>query len=298
MGPELHTTDRRPGGGKRVSDQPGSRLQALLQRPGQAGAGGGEAAQAAQHAARAADPAADLVRRQLPRAGLRPGLEGPGLRHGSIGSGSEQELHQVHAAAAVDHAVVHLRHHREVLAAFDALDDPHLPQWPRVVQRLTHDPAGDVLELFVAAGGRRGQVSEVVPQVEVGGVHPDRVLLQRRVGQLLPVARDLMQDPLDRRAEGLQVDTARRAAQRLQLVQAEAGDVHGRVLVLHDEELAIHRTQRLEAALASGFGHREAPPAATGTCALAANLSHLPAARVSSLPDAGGWRVLSRRRRR
>ena len=61
---------------------------------------------------------------------------------------------QVDARDAVDHAVVHLRDHREAVA-LEALDDPHLPERPLAVEVLLHDARREALQLLLVAGPRQ-----------------------------------------------------------------------------------------------------------------------------------------------
>ena len=85
-----------------------------------------------------------------------------------------------------------------VRAGRESLHEVDLPQRLLAVELQREQPAGEALELLVAA--RRGQraVAHVVAQVEVRVVDPDRAaLLQRHEGELLAVARDEMQALVD-----------------------------------------------------------------------------------------------------
>ena len=79
-----------------------------------------------------------------------------------------------------------------------ALDEPQLPQRPVPVQRLGEHAPGEPLELLVAAGARERGVADVVGDVEVGVVDPDRpALLERDERQPLAVAGDEVKPGLD-----------------------------------------------------------------------------------------------------
>jgi hypothetical protein len=68
--------------------------------------------------------------------------------------------------------------------ALEALDDPRLPQRPRPVERRAVDAADHRAQLLLAPGGRQRHVTHVVDDVEVGVVHPQRVMqVERHVHQ-------------------------------------------------------------------------------------------------------------------
>ena len=89
--------------------------------------------------------------------------------------------------------MVGLGQQREAIVG-ESLDQPQLPQRARAVERLREHPAGEALELLVAAGpGERG-VAHVEGDVEVRIVDPHRAALaERDEGQPLAVARDEVQ---------------------------------------------------------------------------------------------------------
>jgi hypothetical protein len=80
--------------------------------------------------------------------------------------------------------VVHFRHDGDV-AAFEAFDDPHLPQRTRAVQRLAGDVAAEVGEFLATAGSRNRNPMDMSVDVEIGIVDPDwMVEIQPRIGEL------------------------------------------------------------------------------------------------------------------
>jgi hypothetical protein len=88
-----------------------------------------------------------------------------------IGRGIEQHGRDVHPGDAVDERVVSLREQREAPVG-EPLHEPQLPERSAAVERLGEDPAGQPLELGLAARpGQRG-MAHVVAHVEVGIVDP------------------------------------------------------------------------------------------------------------------------------
>ena len=105
----------------------------------------------------------------------------------------EHHREELRRGDAVDHAVVHLGDERPAAAA-QVLDHPDLPQRLRAVELLRHDPPHEVAELLVAAGLGQARVPQVVAEVEVGVVDPDRrAERERQEADRLPVARDARQ---------------------------------------------------------------------------------------------------------
>jgi len=97
--------------------------------------------------------------------------------------------------------VVALGDEREA-AALQAVDEQQFPERLRAVQAVGEDPPGEVLQLLLAA--RRGQagVAQVVAQVEVRVVDPDRpALVERDAGEALAKAGDEVQARLDQLAQ-------------------------------------------------------------------------------------------------
>ena len=97
----------------------------------------------------------------------------PGRAGGGLGLEVEEHAEQLGARDAVDGAVVHLDDQGN-LPVLEPLDDPHLPQGPVPVQLAADDVGREVAQL--AHPARRGQrrPPEVVVDVELGVVHPDR----------------------------------------------------------------------------------------------------------------------------
>ena len=114
------------------------------------------------------------------RDGIGSGVRGSG-GSSSRPSGVEVEEvdHQLGARHAVDRAVVHLRDDADV-AVGQALDDVELPQRAAAVERRAGDLRGHLGQLLVPAGGRRPDAADVVVEVEVGVLHPDRVVEPER----------------------------------------------------------------------------------------------------------------------
>jgi hypothetical protein len=85
--------------------------------------------------------------------------------------------------------VVSLRDQREAVPG-QTLDQPDLPQRLRAVEALGEDATGEQAQLLEPAGVRQRGVADVVLDVEVRVVDPERTPgLERREGQLLAVAR-------------------------------------------------------------------------------------------------------------
>ena len=125
----------------------------------------------------------------------------------------------------------------------EALDQPHLPQRLGAVELLREDPRGQVLQLLPAARGRQRGVADVVLGVEAGVVDPHRpAAVERRVGELVAVARDEVQAPADLFEE--LVHAGRRAFD-----DRQAADVHVRHGALLVEEAGVDRSQPVEMAL-------------------------------------------------
>ena len=117
----------------------------------------------------------------------------------------------------------------------EAVDEQQLPQRLRAVQALGEDAAGEVLQLLLAAGRRQAGVAQVVAQVEVRVVDPDRpALVQRDLGEPLAEARDEVQARLDM---GEQLVVGRRRA----VEDRHRGDVQPRARLLEMQERRVER---------------------------------------------------------
>jgi hypothetical protein len=150
----------------------------------------------------------------------------------------------VDAGDAVDERVVGLADDREPVAR-QALDEPDLPQRLAAVELLGEQPAGEPPELVVAARGGQPRVAQVVAEVEVRVVDPDRAaLLERDARQPLAVARDEVQARLQRVEQVVVLG-------RLALERHDRGDMHVRAGVLDVEEGGVERGEAVGVA-----GHR------------------------------------------
>ena len=177
------------------------------------------------------------------RLGVR--LPGPHRRRqpDRHGVGVEQHGREVDARDAVDQRVVRLADQREAIS-LEPLHQPHLPERLRAVELLGEDAADQQLELVVVAGLGQRRVAHVVAHVQPRVVDPDRAAgLQRREGELLPVARHQVQARLDVIGELV-------VGRRRPLEDAHAADVHVRALVLLGEEACVCGAEAVEVHLA------------------------------------------------
>jgi hypothetical protein len=148
--------------------------------------------------------------------------------------------HHLGAAHAVDRCVMDLRHHREAagLGALDiveALDDVHLPERLREVERAGVQARDLDAELAPVAGLGERDVSDVELEVEVRVLHPVGVVeVDRDVDDLLAEAARQVQAPLDVGEDALEGDRAAGSARLV--VYREGADVHRRVGLLEVEE--------------------------------------------------------------
>ena len=116
--------------------------------------------------------------------GDQPGLRGQAGRdrraaaldgRAAFGGEVEQLRHQRGAGHAVDHRVVHLGDEADP-AVGQVLDDVHLPRGLVGLERSAHDLGHHLGELLVTTGCGQRNPEEVVGEVEVGVVHPARVV--------------------------------------------------------------------------------------------------------------------------
>src|SRR4029450_3106660 len=77
---------------------------------------------------------------------------------GRVGLEVEQLLPDAPTGPPVPEAVVELGDERH-LAADDAVDVPHLPQWPAPIELVAHEHAEEVADLAPAAGRRHGDAA-------------------------------------------------------------------------------------------------------------------------------------------
>ena len=211
-------------------------------------------ADAAQHLARAAqgradaaddllgagEPLADRVAQQVEVGRLRPRrpFRRPQRRRGRVGLEVEEDRGDVDPGDAVDERVVALADDREAVA-LEALDQPQLPERLRAVELLGEDPRGEVAQLLLGAGGGEGGLADVVVEVEVGVVDPDRAALaEGDEAELLAEAGDEVQARLDVVAE---LFVGRRRA----VEEDHRGDVHVGAASLHMEECGVESGQAI-----------------------------------------------------
>jgi hypothetical protein len=133
---------------------------------------------------------------------------------------------------------VSLAHDREAPAA-QALDQPHLPEGLGAIELLGEDPRGDLAELLFAPGWGKGGVADVVTEVQVRIVDPDRpALAQGDEAHLLPEPRNQWQAGLDVIAK---LDVGRGRA----LEQCGRGDVHVGAVLLQVEERGVQSCESI-----------------------------------------------------
>ena len=168
---------------------------------------------------------------ELVRGGRRRRLRRGGRDRPPLGGGIEQYAQDLGARDAVDRCVVDLREHRDA-AALEALDDVHLPQRARAVQRPCVDPRDLLGELMVIARRGQGQFAHVVLEVEVGILDPVRVIEAERNQREPPAERrQQMQALQQHRGHALRgQDTARC---RGRVVDRQARDMAMGTAVLH-----------------------------------------------------------------
>ena len=161
---------------------------------------------------------------------------------GARGVGTQVHEHgeQVRPRDAVDQCVVRLGQHGPA-PVLEPLDHPDLPERLRAVELLRHHAPDELAQLALAPrGGQRG-VAQVVLDVEVRVVHPDRPPeLEGDDADLLAVARDEVELGVD---HGHDVGVRRRRA----LEDGHRGDVHVGHVVLDVEERRVQGAQAVRA---------------------------------------------------
>jgi len=155
------------------------------------------------------------------------------------GLGVEEHGADVDPGDAVDRRVMGLGQEREAVA-LEALYEPHLPERLGAVELLREHPGGKPLQLLLAAGIGQRRVADVVGEVEVDVVGPERPAgLQWRHHQPLAEARHLV----ELAAHVLhQIDVARRRP----LEDQDAADVHMAGGRLVGEERGVGRAESLQ----------------------------------------------------
>src|SRR3954447_9857620 len=181
------------------------------------------------------------------RGGLGPRPPPPRRRRGHrrLALAIEQDAEQVGRRYAVDHAMVDLRDHRPPAVA-EPLRNPKLPQRPRAVELLGHDPPDQVAELLVASGRRQTRAAHVVVENEMRIIDPQRApQIQRHEAHLLAIAGDERQLRVDRRPRLL-------VRRRRALEHSNRPDVHVGHLVLDVKERSVLRAHRVHDSSRSG----------------------------------------------
>ena len=185
----------------------------------------------------------DRWRRRGPswyRSGREAGTPVVDDRRRGLRRGVHEDGQQVGPRHAVDESVMSLREQGPPTTT-EPLDHPNLPQGLRAVELLRHHPSHEGPQLDLAARRREGGVAEVVVDVEMGVVHPDRAPeVERDEADDLPVAGD------ERELAPHHVDDVGVAGGRA-FEDADGRDVHVADIVLDVQERRIERTQPVEA---------------------------------------------------
>jgi hypothetical protein len=172
-------------------------------------------------------------------------------RHGRV---RIQHFGQRHAGLAVDARVVHLAVQRH-LAALQALDDVQLPQRPAAVHQRRVQSADELLQPLEAAGPRQDDMADVVVDVQVVVVHPNRV------GQVEGHQRELALERADevqpRRQVGLGILVEIACVALRQVEHGQAADVHRHLRRLEVQERGVHAAEVVHFVVPfSGLGWR------------------------------------------
>ena len=163
---------------------------------------------------------------------------------GRVGREVHDDGEQIGARHPVDQRVVRLGQDGPAVV-LESLDDPDLPEGLRPIELLGHDPPDELAQLGLAARCRQRGVAQVVLDVEVGIVHPDRPAeLEGDEAHLLAVARHQVELGLDH------VDHV--GERRLgPLEDRHRGDVHVGDVVLDVQERGVQGAQPVRAHAAS-----------------------------------------------
>ena len=114
-----------------------------------------------------------------------------------IGRGGEDDGKRSHARAAVDAGVVHLDVNREA-AALETLDHVVLPERSGAIEQDHVQSRNQGLELLARSRLWQGDVAEMIVEIEIVVVDPDRMIeLNRRQGQLALKERNEMKPALE-----------------------------------------------------------------------------------------------------
>ena len=168
------------------------------------------------------------LRRQLHNAGARRQVQ-EGRQHGR-------------AAHPVEDGVVHLGHQCRALP-LEPLDHVHLPERAVRVELAAHDPGHEGVELGLSSGRGQAGPAQVVVEVEVRIVDPDRVVQpeghpEGALAQRGDQVQALLNDPADLRVAGRRREQRARALGRVE--HQRHADVHRRGRRLQREEGGIH----------------------------------------------------------
>ena len=151
----------------------------------------------------------------------------------------EEDGADVDPGDAVDHRVVGLGEDREAVA-LEALHQPQLPERLGAVELLREDPRGERPQLVLAAGLGQPRVADVVGEVEVDVVGPERpARLERRLDEPLSEAGHQVEAAAHVLDE---VDVERRRP----LEDQDRADVHVAGGALVGQERGVDRGQPVE----------------------------------------------------
>ena len=182
---------------------------------------------------------------QLEAGGLGP--RRPRRRLGPHGIRAQVHDHrqQVRAGNPVDQRVVRLGQHRPA-AVLEALDHPDLPERLGAIELLRHHATDQLAQFALAARSGQRRVAQVVLDVEVRVVDPDRTpQLEGNEADLLAITRHEVQLGVH---HGDDVAEGRRGP----LEDGDRGDVHVGHVVLEMEERGVLRAQAIRT-------HRDPP---------------------------------------
>ena len=145
------------------------------------------------------------------------------IQHPALGVEVEEVDHQLGTRDAVDGAVVHLGDDTDV-AVGQALHDVELPERAAPVERGAGDLRGHLGQLPMPAGARGSDATDVVVEVEVRILDPDRVVqAERHRHDAAPERRHQVQPRLDEVLDRLEVVAA---LHRRRIEDRGHGDVH------------------------------------------------------------------------
>jgi len=163
----------------------------------------------------------------------------------------KEDSREVDAGDPVDEGVVGLGKERPAVV-FEPFDHPHLPEGSVAVELLREDPRDQAQQLALVTGARQRGLPDVVEDVEIGVIDPDRPGgVHRGKRQPLAVTGDEMQ------ATANQVEDVLEGWRRA-FEHGHAAHVHVGALVLLGEERRVDGGKPVEMLL----GHAGQPNAA------------------------------------